>query len=213
MRREFRFAAGLALALGLASAACAQQAPAKTCGVEAQSRNGGAIQIVPASQIKGATAPHVLWAPVATGPGVILLVTYSDGALTHMDEPSGLMIRFRTPGDRSDSLSLLVKARNGRTWRFDGDSIITDPNNQAHVAFGLDWPYGRGVLAAIADSQPLSISVEQDGQITASAAFGLDNIDARDTLLAQARTRFQTLDQSACLAQPGGAQAPAHPAG
>ena len=122
-----------------------------------------------------------------------------------MDEPTALLIRFRTPGARADSLSVSVRARGGRAWRFDGASIVSDPDNQAHIAFGLDWPYGRGVIAAAADGQPLSVSVEQDGQVLASSAFGLDNIDARDTLLAQARTRFQALDPAACpTAAPAG---------
>jgi hypothetical protein len=197
MRQRIIFAA--ALAFSLTGAASAQQAsPPKACIAEADSRNGGAIQVIPAAQVKGATQPQVLWEPIATGPGVILMVTYGDGALAHMDEPSAVLIRFRTPGERADSLSVVVKGRGGRAWRFDGDSIVTDPNSQAHVSFGLDWPYGRGVLAAIADGQPLSISVEQDGQVTASSAFGLDNIDARDTLLAQARARFKALDPSGC---------------
>jgi len=192
-----------ALLLGLTGAANAQPtAPAKTCEIDVGSRTGGVIEVVPASQVKGATAPQVIWQPIATGPGVMLLVTYGEGGLAHMDEPNAVLIRFRTPGARADSLSVSVKARGGRAWRFDGASIVGDGNNQAHIAFGLDWPYGRGVIAAAAEGQPLSVSVEQDGQVLASSAFGLDNIDARDTLLAQARGRFQALDPASCAAAP-----------
>lgn len=189
------------LALGSTGAARADQTPpAKACEVQVGSRTGGAIAVVPASQVKGATAPQVIWQPIATGPGVILQITYGDGGLAHMDEPKSVLIRFRTSGARADSLSVSVKARGGRAWRFDSSSIVADPDNQAHITFGLDWPYGRGVIAAAAEGQPLSVSVEQDGQVLASSAFGLDNIDARDTLLAQARARFQAADPAFCVA-------------
>ncbi len=146
MSRLGLLAAGLAL--GLTGAAQAEQTPpAKACEVQVGSRTGGAIAVVPASEIKGATAPQVIWQPIATGPGVILLITYGEGGLTHMDEPTSVLIRFRTPGSRADSLSVSVKARGGRAWRFDGSSIVSDASNQAHIAFGLDWPYGRGVIS------------------------------------------------------------------
>jgi hypothetical protein len=201
--RPALLAAGLLFSL--AGAAHSQPAAVKGCEVEVGSRTGGIIQVLPASQVKGAAAPQVIWQPTATGPGVMLLVIYGDGGLTHMDEPNAVLIRFRTPGARADSLSVSVKARGGRAWRFDGASIVSDADNLSHIAFGLDWPYGRGVIAATAEGQPLSVSVEQDGQVLASSAFGLDNIDARDTLLAQARARFQANDPADCR--------PARPAG
>ncbi len=196
-----RRATGLILAtLCLAGPAAAQPTPpAKPCTVAVESRMGGFIESIPA---KGAAASQVIWQPIATAPGVVLLVIYGEGALAHMDEPGGVLIRFHTPGDRTDSLSVRVTARNGRAWRFDGAAIVTDPGGQAHLAIGLDWPYGRGVLAAIAEGQSLTISVEQDGQVLSSSGFGLSNIDARDTLLAQARAKVQAADPATCAAAP-----------
>jgi hypothetical protein len=120
-----------------------------------------------------------------------------------MDEPSGVMIRFRTHANLNpDTLSVLVQARNGRSWGFDGKVIKSDSDVQAHLAFDLDWPYGRGVISAVADAQPLTISVQQDGVVLETESFGLSNIDARDSLLAEARTKFQALNPASCPAQP-----------
>ena len=185
--------------LGLSGAAQAQQPPlAKVCRVQVDSRAAGTIEVSAPSQAIPPAPPRLVWQPVASGPNVMLLIFYGEGALAHMDEPEGLFIRFRTPGARADSLSVQVRSSNGRAWRFDGASIVTEPDNLAHIAFGLDWPYGRGVLAAVAENRSLTISVEQDGQVLNSAGFGLSNIEARDTLLAEARSKAKGLDVSAC---------------
>jgi hypothetical protein len=195
-----------ALALAFAGPAGAQTPPATPpqpkCDVQVQSRTGGAMEIAPAGQVKGVTHPELVWQPVGTGPGVLLFVTYPASGLAQMDEPDGLLIRFRTHNNRgADSLSVVVKTRGGRAWRFDPPMVTADSGEQAHVAFGLDWPYGRGVLSAIADSQPLTVSVEQDGQAVASETFILSNIEARDSLLAAARAKFQALDPAVCAAR------------
>ena len=191
------------LMVGLSRAAQAQPpTPAKICRVEVVSRAAGTIEVTAHAETAHSAPLQVVWQPVASGAGVMLLVFYGEGSLAHMDEPSGLLLRFRTPTDRADNLSVQVKDAKGRAWRFDGAAIVAEPGRLAHIAFGLDWPYGRGVLAAIAANQPLAVSVEQDGQMVASAGFGLSNVDARDSLLAEARVKAQGLDASACILPP-----------
>jgi hypothetical protein len=159
------------------------------------------MEVAPAAAVKGATGPQLIWQPMASGPRVVLFVTYPASALAHMDEPSGVLIRFRAPtGHPVENLSLSVKTRGGRAWRFDGATIVKDSDDWAHVAFGLDWPYGRGVLSAIADAQPLTVSVDQDGQSLASETFALSNIGARDDLLAAVSAKFHAV-QSACAGE------------
>jgi hypothetical protein len=196
--------APLALALLLAGAAHAQTAPtpaAKPCAVSAQSRTGGVIQIVASVPGQATTGPQLVWQPVASGPGVILWVTYAASAIAHMDDPSGVMIRFKIPANvNMDEMAVSVATRNGRTWRFTGKTIVADGGNMAHVAFGTDWPYGRGLIAAVADAQPLAVAIQQNETTLATDSFVLSNIDARDTLLAQVRTKFQALGSAACPA-------------
>jgi hypothetical protein len=178
------------------------QTPAARCDVQAQSRIGGAMEVAPAAAIKNATGPQLIWQPMGSGPRVVLFVTYPASALAHMDEPNGVLIRFRIPANHLvESLSLSVKGRDGRAWRFDGATIVKDSDDWAHVAFGLDWPYGRGVLSAIADGQPLAVSVDQDGQSLASESFALSNIDARDSLLADVRAKYAAV-KGACAPAP-----------
>ncbi len=194
--------AALAIALTLAAAARAQTPPTpatKPCAVSAQSRAGGVIQMV-ASVPGQAAGPQLVWQPIASGPGVVLLVTYAAGAIARMDDPSGVMIRFKVPpGVDLEAMDVSVKARN-RAWRFDSKMIVADGNGAAHVAFGLDWPYGRGLIASVADGQALTIAVETDQATIATGSFVLSNIDARDTLLAQVRAKFQSLGAGACPA-------------
>ena len=203
-----------ALALGLTLTLLATGARAQTpapppavagCEVTVESRTAGAIDIVPASRLKNATGPQIVWQPVGTGPSVILWVTFTPDSQMRMDNPDGVLIRFRTLGRRdADTLSVTVKARNGRAWRFDGKAITSDNPESAHIAFGLEWPYGRGLLNAIADSQPLTIAVEQDGATLNSESFALSNIAARDSLLIEARNKFQAASQAPCPARPRG---------
>ena len=200
-------ALGLLLTLFAAGARAQTPAPSPAgggCEVTVQSRTAGAIDIVPAARLKDAAGPQIVWEPVGTGPSVILWVTYSVDGQMRMDNPNGVLIRFRTLGRRdADTLSVSVKARNGRAWRFDGKTITSDNPESAHISFGLEWPYGRGLLNAIADSQPLTISVEQDGSTLNSESFALSNIAARDSLLAEARNKFQASSQL-CPARPRG---------
>jgi hypothetical protein len=200
-RMKLKHALVVLAALTVASPALAQappSAPTPKCDVTVQSRTGGAMEIAPA-QAKGATGPQLVWQPVASGPGIQLFVIYPAEGLTRMDEPNGVLIRFRTQSNRgTDMLSVVVTTRGGRAWRFDPPTVVSDSSESAHVAFGLDWPYGRGMLSAIADNQPLTVSVEQDGQTLASDSFALSNIGARDALLAQARGKFQALDAAVC---------------
>ncbi|HUO21145.1 MAG TPA: hypothetical protein VMU59_01355 [Caulobacteraceae bacterium] len=197
-----------ALALGLAPPALAfAQSPTSAnqplpCAAQAQSRTGGVMEIVAAAPGQP-PGPQLVWQPVATGPGVTLWITYPASALARMDEPNGVLIRFHTPANVNlDTLSVAVKAGNGRAWRFDGKTITAGPNNTGQVAFGLDWPYGRGVISAVAESEPLTVSVEGDDSTLAKESFVLSNIDARDSLLAQTRTRFQALGAAACSTAP-----------
>ncbi|HVY34723.1 MAG TPA: hypothetical protein VG960_09910 [Caulobacteraceae bacterium] len=194
-----RFLFAITLVLGLSSGVQAEPpTPAKACRVEVASRAAGVIEVTAPSQAAHPAPSQVVWQPVASSAGIMLLVFYGEGSLARMDEPNGLLLRFRTPTDRADNLSVQVKDAKGRAWRFDGAAIVAEPGRLAHIAFGLDWPYGRGVLAAIAANQSLAVSVEQDGQVVATGGFGLSNIEARDSLLAEARVKTQGLDVSAC---------------
>ena len=191
----------LSIALLGARAALAQAlAPPVGCEVTADSRTGGAIDIVPASRVKGANGPQIVWQPVGSGPTVILWVTYAADEHLRMDNPNGVMIRFRKGQHDADTLAVTVKARNGQAWRFDGKAIVADNAEAAHVAFGMDWPYGRGMLDAVASGQAVTISVEQDGSTLHSETFGLANIEARDNLLAEARSKFIAAAQGPCPA-------------
>jgi hypothetical protein len=193
-----------ALALGLLTPALAQaaDAPGKTCDVVVQSRNGGMLDVQPAPRTPGApdSASQIVWRPSASGPQMELWVIYPAGPLTSLGEPSGLIIRFHTEADLApDSTNLIVKSQNGRIWRFNGKMIEFGKDGAAAVKFDQDWTYGRGLLGAIADNQPLSMSVEQDTKVVGSETFALSNIDARDRLLAQARAALESSAPESCL--------------
>jgi hypothetical protein len=199
----------LILALALAGAGQAQppslpqpQSPpaAKPCAVTAQSRTAGAIEIM-ASVPGQAPGAQLVWQPIGTGPGVILWITYPASAIAQMDEPSGLLIRFRVPANTNlDRVTVQVTARNGRAWSFNGKSIKADGAQNAQVAFGLDFPYGRGLISSVVEAEALTVTVRSDEATLDKESFSLSNIDARDTLLAQARAKFQALGATACPA-------------
>jgi hypothetical protein len=193
-------AAGVGRAQTVSAPPPAAQPAAKPCAVTAQSRTGGAIEIM-ASVPGQAPGAQLVWQPVATGPGVILWITYPASAIARMDEPSGLLIRFRVPANTNlERVSVQVTARNGRAWRFDGKSIKADGADAAQVAFGLDWPYGRGLISAVAEAETLTVSVQSDEANLDKESFALSNIDARDLLLAQARAKFKALGATSCPA-------------
>ena len=177
----------------LAAATEAQAQPAvpapsgDKCDIVVQSHTAGLIEVTPA---KASAQGQILWRPVATGPGLILLVAYPPADLARLAEPSGVVILFQ-PKDQDDpaTLSVQVKTKNGRAWRFSGQSIVF-AKDQARIAFGPEWPYGRGLLSAIAENLDLTMAVQDNDQTETQNSFVLGNIDARDTLLAQARARF-----------------------
>jgi hypothetical protein len=192
------------MALGLIGPmlAHAADAPPKACEVVVQTRNGGLLDVLPAARQAGSpgAAAQIVWRPPTSGSSVQFLVVYPPGPLTRLGEPSGLMIGFQIqPNLPTDSAMLIVKAQNGRSWRFNGAMIEFGKDSQATVKFEQDWAYGRGLLGAIADSQPLSMSVEQAGKPVAGESFALGNIDARDRLLAQARAQVESAEPGGCL--------------
>ena len=138
-----------------------------------------------------ADTPEVLWRPSASGPAVMMLITYRGAGAQRMAEPSEVFIGFKLKADLSpDATTVSVRAPGGRSWLFSGQAIKFGRDGQAEVSFGPDWPYGRGLMAAIANNLSLQVQVQQDGRTISSESFALNNIDGRDTLLAQARTRY-----------------------
>jgi hypothetical protein len=182
-----RLALGLIAALTATAAQAQAPAPEDKCDIVVQSRTGGLIEVTPA---KASAQGQILWRPVGSGPGLILLVAYPPASLARFAEPSGVVILFQ-PKDQAnpETLSVQVKTRNGRAWRFSGPAIAFS-KDEARIAFGQEWPYGRGLLGAIADGQDLTMAVQENDQTLNQESFSLGNIDARDTLLAQARARF-----------------------
>jgi hypothetical protein len=205
MRRPERLKrAAIALALGLIGPALAHaaDAPAKSCDVVVQTRNGGLLDILPAPRPPAGPggASQIVWRPPSSGPALELWVVYPPGTLVRLGEPSGLIVGFQTqPNLPTDGVMLIVKTQNGRSWRFTGKMIEFGKDGEARVKFDQDFAYGRGLLGAIADSQSLSMSVEQDNQVIASQSFVLTNIDARDRLLAQARAEVEGTQPGSCL--------------
>ncbi len=188
-------------AMALAFPAAAQTVPPTVvtghCDVAADSRIGGAIRIL-GKAAPGDANPQTVWLPTATGGSIGLFVIYTGNNLTRLDEPDGVYIRFKPQADRStQGVALVVKTRGGRSWRFEGAAVQSGPND-SHVTFGLAWPYGRGLLNAIAGNQNLDMSVEQEGRVVATESFALANVAARDILLAQLHTRFLATDGAHC---------------
>jgi hypothetical protein len=186
----------MALAMGLPGSALAQ-APAVRCDVVVQSQSGGMIEVLSAD--KATASPQITWRPASSSLAAELLVAFQGSSLAALGEPSGVYIRFpiepRTP---PESTTLNIRTANGRYWRFVGQAVERDAPDAAYVEFGQDLAYGRALLSAISDGQPVTISVEHYDRTVGSTVFGTAALRARDVLLAQAKRKFETADPAMC---------------
>ena len=153
------------------------------------------IEVVSGDQL--AAPPRIIWRPTPSNGRIALLVAFP-GTLDTIGEPTGVLIRFPLDAnDPPDGVALAVTSQNGRAWRFTGQ--VKDPGGESgHVEFDDKLVYGRALLGAIADGQRLTISAQRYDRTVATTLFGLEDLRARDALLAQARRKFEAADPSVC---------------
>jgi hypothetical protein len=186
----------LLLAAAPASAATMQ------CDVVVQSQSGGEVEMRSSPQPEGAprtVLPTVIWRPAPSNSRVAFWVAYHPDTLTELNEPYGVLIEYALAAKAAaPSSAVIVRDQKGRVWRFTGKAAENKTDDVADVEFGTEFPYGRALLGAIADGQPLTMSVERDGLVVSTTQFGSGAIRARDLLLAEARKKFQAADPMFC---------------
>jgi hypothetical protein len=192
----------LPLVISLAWIGAGRAGAAETrCDIVVQSQAGGQIEVLSDWPIAGAPqpAPRITWRPLASSPRAQVWISYQNGALTGLGEPTGVHFSFRIPEKTAaDGATLFVKSANGRTWRFVAQGLERGSDTVAYVEFGDDLVYGRALLGALADGQDLSVAVERYDAVSASTVFAAADLRARDALLVQARRKFEAADPTMC---------------
>jgi len=170
------------------------------CDIVVQSQTGGQIEVLSDWRVAGTPpALRITWRPLASSPRAQLWVSYQNGALTGLGEPTGVHFSFRIPEKTAaDSATLFVKSAKGRTWRFVAQGLERGSDTVAYVEFSDDLVYGRALLGALADGQDLSVAVERYDAVSAGVQFASADLRARDALLAQARRKFEAADPTMC---------------
>jgi hypothetical protein len=193
---KHRVLLAIAAALVLPASALAQ-APAVRCDVVVESQAGGMIEVLSGAQ--ATTPPQITWRPASSSRAAQLLVAFQGSSLDALGEPSGVYIRFPLEANTPpESTTLNIHTQNGRYWRFAGQAVEKDSAEIGYVEFGEDLAYGRALLSAIADGQPVTISVEHYDRTIGNTLFGTSALRARDVLLAQAKRKFETADPEMC---------------
>jgi hypothetical protein len=183
--------AGFALFAGSASA----QTRATQCDIVMQSQSGGMVEVTTTAQL--AAPPRIVWRPTPSNGRIELLVAF-EGTLDNIGEPRGVLIRFPLEAnDLPEGIAVNVQSGNGRTWRFTGQTR-DEGGETGHIEFDDKLVYGRALLGAIADGQRLTISAQRYDRTVGATMFGLENLRARDALLAQAKRKFDAADPSVC---------------
>lgn len=172
------------------------------CDVVVQSQSGGEVEMRSSPQPDGAprtVLPTVIWRPAPSNTRVMFWVAYHPDTLTELNEPAGVLIEYALAAKAAaPSSAVIVHDQKGRVWRFSGKAAENKAEDVADVEFGPEFPYGRALLGAVTDGQPLTMSVERDGLVVSTTQFGSNAMRARDLLFAEARKKFQAADPQFC---------------
>ena len=130
-------------ALALAAPAFAQ-APVTQCDIIVQSQAGGMIEVISTGKLT--EPPQIVWRPTPSNGRIEMLVFFPGDAGAALGEPSGLLMRFPlAASDPPDGVTLAIQSRNGRQWRFKGQSRDRE-GESGYVAFDQTLVYGRALL-------------------------------------------------------------------
>ncbi|MEI9890448.1 MAG: hypothetical protein WDN45_07425 [Caulobacteraceae bacterium] len=87
------------------------------------------VEVVSGAPVTGdlvSAGPKVTWRPAASSRAAQMMVALPESAMTGTGEPTGLYIRFPIEAQEPpDTVTLNVRAANGRYWRFTGQGPRT----------------------------------------------------------------------------------------